>query len=154
MPSPAPADVIRLWPDGPPTVIADVPAEEAYVVSRGVAKGMTFLRNISDPTLSIYAPAHGASNGAGVIVVPGGGWTINAWAHEGIDVVNWLVPEGYTVFLLKYRVMASEVDTEKFEVRWAAMDQGLMARLPAEKLPRSIGKLISTEPYLQARAAA
>src|SRR5689334_3898909 len=102
---PAPADaaeVIRLWPDGPPTVIEDVPEEVAYPVKAGVAAGTEFLRNISDPTLTVFTPAAGASNGRGIVVAPGGGWTINAWSHEGLDVARWMIAEGYTVFLLKY----------------------------------------------------
>src|SRR5690242_18344313 len=97
------AEVIALWPDGPPTVIADVPPEDDWVVSFGLAKGQRFLRNISEPTLSVFTPSRDNANGRGVIVVPGGGWTINAWGHEGLDVAEWLVPLGYTVFLLKYR---------------------------------------------------
>jgi hypothetical protein len=46
------AEVITLWPDGPPTPIADVPPEVADEVRAGVAAGTTFLRNISDPTLT------------------------------------------------------------------------------------------------------
>ena len=69
----------------------------------GIAAGTTFLRNISDPTLTVFAPS-GPSNEVGVIVVPGGGWTVNAWTHEGLDVARWLTSLGYTAFLLKYRV--------------------------------------------------
>jgi dienelactone hydrolase len=82
-------ETIRLWPDGPPTGIDGVPDEVEYPVRAGVAVGTTFLRNISDPTLTVFTPTE-ASNGVGVIVVPGGGWTINAWSHEGLDVARWL----------------------------------------------------------------
>ncbi len=99
-------ETIRLWPDGPPTRIDGVPDEVEYPVRAGVAVGTTFLRNISDPTLTVFTPTE-ASNGVGVIVVPGGGWTINAWSHEGLDVARWLAGLGYTAFLLKYRVQAS-----------------------------------------------
>src|SRR4029450_5256550 len=96
-------ETIRLWPDGPPTRIDGVPEEVEYAVRAGVAVGTTFLRNISDPTLTVFTPTQ-TGNGVGVIVVPGGGWTINAWSHEGLDVARWLVALGYTAFLLKYRV--------------------------------------------------
>ena len=66
-------EIIRLWPDGPPTRIDGVPDEVEYPVQAGVAKGTTFLRNISDPTLTVFTPVAGSSNGVGVIVVPGGG---------------------------------------------------------------------------------
>ncbi|MBV9951239.1 MAG: alpha/beta hydrolase fold domain-containing protein [Acidimicrobiia bacterium] len=147
-------DVIRLWPDGPPTVIEGVPDEAAYTVKAGLAEGLTFLRNISDPTLTVYTPPDGSANGIGIIVVPGGGWTINAWGHEGGDVAEWLVDHGYTAFVLKYRLQASHPDQEVFEASMAKIDAGLAAPLASKDKPRSIGQLISTDAYLEARAAA
>src|SRR4051812_23920534 len=150
------SETIRLWPgpDGPPTVIDGVPDEVEYAVRAGLAAGTTFLRNISDPTLSVFAPAPGSGNGVGVIVIPGGGWTINAWSHEGVDVARWLVALGYTAFVLKYRLQASNPDQAAFEARMAAIDGGLSAPMAASKKPREIGKVISTDAYLQARVAA
>ena len=50
------SEIIRLWPDGPPTRI-DVRGDEvSYAAPPGVAAGTTFLRNISDPTLTVFAP--------------------------------------------------------------------------------------------------
>jgi hypothetical protein len=117
-------------------------------------QGTSFLRNISEPTLSVFRPPARCSNGVGIIVVPGGGWTINAWSHEGIDVARWLTAEGYTVFLLKYRVQASDADQDVFEKKMAAIDGGLAQRLPMAKLPRAIADLVGTEEYHLARAAA
>lgn len=148
------AEVIGLWPDGPPSRIEGVGDEVAYRARSGVAVGTTFLRNIADPTLTVFPPRAARANGVGVIVAPGGGWTINAWTHEGLDVVRWLAGAGYTAFLLKYRVQASGPDQAAFEARMAALDGGLAARLPVARLPRAISELISTEAYLQARAAA
>jgi acetyl esterase/lipase len=146
------AEVVTLWPDGPPTRIENMPAEVAYEVRSGVATGTTFLRNISEPTLTVFTPP-GAANGAGVIVVPGGGWTINAWTHEGLDVAHWLTTLGYTAFVLKYRVQNSGADQDAFEARMATVDATLAAGLQAGNLPRRMDDLISTERYLEARAA-
>ena len=148
------AEIIRLWPDGPPTTIDGVPDEAEYAVQVGLAKGTTFLRNISEPTLTVFTPPEGASNGVGVIVVPGGGWTINAWDHEGLDVARWLAPLGFTAFVLKYRVQASDPDEAAFEAAMAVMDAGLSAPIPASNKPREIRQIISTDAYLQARAVA
>lgn len=148
------AAVIRLWPDGPPSEIEGVGEEVAYVVSAGLAVGTTFLRNVSDPTLTVFAPRAGRANGVGVVVAPGGGWTINAWTHEGLDVARWLAGAGYTAFLLKYRVQASDPDPAAFEAWMAAVDSTLAARRPAAQLPRAISDLITGGGYLQARAAA
>jgi acetyl esterase/lipase len=146
------AEVLTLWPDGPPTRIENVPPEVAYEVRAGVAAGTTFLRNISEPTLTVFTPA-GNADGVGVIVVPGGGWTINAWTHEGLDVARWLTALGFTAFLLKYRVQNSGADQGAFEERMAAVDAPLAAGLSAGKLPRRMDDLIATERYLEARAA-
>ena len=155
-----PADavaVIELWPDGPPTHIAGVPAEVEFGVTVGIAAGGTFLRNVSGPTLTVFA-AQGTSNGLGVIVVPGGGWTINAWTHEGLDVADWLTSLDYTVFLLKYRVRASNPDQQAFEAEQAALDAGLAAGLAARVMPQAISDLIGPgspleATYLEARSA-
>jgi len=149
-----PAEVIALWPDGPPFRIEGVPSEVEYPAPPGVAEGTSFLRNISEPTLSVFRPESGRANGVGVIVVPGGGWTINAWSHEGIDVARWLTAEGYTAFLLKYRVQASDADQSVFEQQMVAMDSALAQKLPMAKLPRAISDLVRTEQYLLARTAA
>jgi acetyl esterase/lipase len=143
---------MRLWTDGPPTRIECVPGEVAYTVRSGIAAGTTFLRNVSDPTLTVFSPRESA-NGTGVIVVPGGGWTINAWAHEGLDVARWLAARGYTAFLLKYRVQASDPDQRAFEARMAEIDARLAADASAATKPRAISDLISTNAYLRAREA-
>ena len=148
------AEILRLWPDGPPTEIEGMPPESAYLVKAGVAQGTSFLRNTSDPTLSVFTPKEGTSNGAGVIVAPGGGWTILAWSHEGLDVVKWLTDAGYTAFLLKYRVQASDPDQEKFEAAMASMDGLHSIPLPTASRPKAIGDVISTKEYLQACEAA
>jgi acetyl esterase/lipase len=129
-----------------------VPPEVAYEVRAGVAAGTTFLRNISQPTLTVCTPSVPA-NGVGVIVAPGGGWTVNAWTHEGLDVARWLTALGYTAFVLKYRVQGSGADQGAFEARMAAVDATLAANLSAGRLPRRIDDLIATEGYLEARAA-
>ena len=123
-------------------------------MATGIAAGSTSLRNISDPSLTVVTPRAEKANGLGVIVVPGGGWTVNMWTHEGIDVANWLVGEGYTAFVLKYRVQASTPDQAAFESMMAAMGTALASRVTAANLPRAIGDVISTDAYVAARAAA
>ena len=146
-------EVIRLWTDGPPTTIEGVPPEVAYTVQDGVAVGMTFVRNISDPTLTVFQPSDEAANGVGIIVVPGGGWTINAWGHEGLDVATWLCGLGYTVFVLKYRLQASPADHDEFEALMARADQIHTGSIARGHKPTAIRDVISTDAYLRARAA-
>src|SRR5271154_2120653 len=94
---------VRLWPNGPARTIPDMPPETTFQGLAGVSVGTTMLRNVSEPTLAVYAPAPGKANGSGVIVCPGGGWSILAWEHEGTDVAEGFAARGYTALLLKYR---------------------------------------------------
>lgn len=94
-----PVEVIRLWPEGPPTKLEGVGPEIEFRGPVGTAGDAAMLRNVSEPTLSVYRPAN--PNGIGVIVCPGGGWRILAWQHEGTDVAQWLADRGYTAFLLE-----------------------------------------------------
>jgi acetyl esterase/lipase len=135
--------VIPLWPEGPPSVIEGVGPEAAYIVPAGVAAGTTMLRNISAPSLTVFEPAPGTANGVGVIVVPGGGWRILAWEHEGLDVARWFADRGYTAFLLKYRVMGTSPDPVKFLAGMAAIDAQLAAPTPAAKAPRAMDALMA-----------
>ena len=69
-----------------------------------VADGITRISKISKPTLSIYLPAEGKATGAAVIICPGGGYWINAFSHEGIDVAKRFNEMGVAAFVLKYRI--------------------------------------------------
>ncbi len=148
------AEVIDLWPDGPPSVIEGIGPEVAYRVAGGVAADTTFLRNISESTISIFTPPEERRSAIGVIVVPGGGWTINAISHEGFDVAQWLTRAGHTAFVLKYRVMASPPDQGAFEAQMARSDRALASPMPAGRAPRAIDQVIDTKPYHEARSAA
>lgn len=148
------AEVIPLWPDGAAGNPADYPAEVEYDAPQGLAFGTRFLRNTGEPTLHVIAPAKGAGNGVGVVVAPGGGWTILAWEHEGIRVGEWLADNGITAFVLKYRVQPSHMEQEDFE-RFMVLFDGIHDHeLPTAERPTAMGDKISTEGYLWSRAAA
>jgi acetyl esterase/lipase len=53
--------------------------------------------------MTVYSPI-GESTGAGVVVFPGGGYSILAIDLEGTEVCDWLTIKGITCVLLKYRV--------------------------------------------------
>ena len=79
------------------------------------------LRNVSEPTLTVFRPTNGKPNGVGVIVCPGGGWRILAWEHEGLDVAHWLAAHGYTAFLLKYRVRGTPAAQADYDAEMMQM---------------------------------
>jgi len=132
-------EVIALWPEGPPSTLPNVGPEVTYRAPAASGVETNMLRNISQPTLTVYRPAK--ANGVGVIVCPGGGWRILAWEHEGVDVATWLAARGYTAFLLKYRVMGTPADPAEFAAGMEAISQRLAAPRPATQAPRALSHL-------------
>jgi acetyl esterase/lipase len=133
-------EVIRLWPDGPPRTIPDVGAEAFFTWPAADGVDTEMLRNISDPTLTVFRPDPAKANGIGVVVAPGGGWRILAWRHEGIDLAEWLAARGYTAFLLKYRVMGTPDDPAAF-AESRKPPEGPSPYEQAAKAPRALAEL-------------
>jgi acetyl esterase/lipase len=142
--------VLTLWPEGPPTGRRDNP-EQGF--ERGDPSGcMTrMLRNVGDPSLSLYRPASGKANGVGVIICPGGGWRILAWEHEGERVAAWLAELGYTALILKYRLLPTPPDPAAFIEAMAAMDGQVQRRLPAAEAPRCLDDIVRHDAITAAR---
>jgi acetyl esterase/lipase len=152
--APLAREVIALWPQPPARSLPGVGPEQAFSPPEGVAAGTTMLRNVSDPTLTVFAPEPGTANGCGVVVCPGGGWRILAWKHEGTDVAAWFAQRGFTAFLLKYRVSATPADPAEFARASAAIQQQISAPRPAAKAPRKMDQLMRDETLLLAREIA
>lgn len=147
-------EIIRLWPDGPPTTLPDVGPEITFAGVDGVSVGTAMLRNVSDPTLTVFPPTSGKSNGIGVVVCPGGGWRILAWEHEGIDVARWLAARGYTAFLLKYRVQATPASQADFEADLKRISGRIDLTRKGKNAIRAMSDLIPPGIYINARNAA
>ncbi len=95
-----------LWPHGAPGIAPNLPPESDIHSpnDRDVAGRPVFrLGNVSDPSITLYAPTAPA-NGAAVLVFPGGGYRILAIDLEGTEVCSWLTSSGITCLLVKYRV--------------------------------------------------
>ncbi|QIG48306.1 alpha/beta hydrolase [Nordella sp. HKS 07] len=145
-------DVIRLWPDGPPTTLEGVGPEIDYRGPVGVTADTVLLRNVSDPTLSVFRPQ--TPNGVGVIVCPGGGWRILTWQHEGTDIARWLITQGYTVFLLKYRVSATPAAPAEFDAYMKKLYAQMDLTREARHAPRTISDLFPASTGKARQAAA
>ncbi len=94
--------VLKIWPSGAPGETGDIGPEESQEGTE--AKPITRLRNVSEPTITVYRPPADKVNGCAVVVCPGGGYHILAWNLEGTEVAEWLNSLGVTAVLLKYRV--------------------------------------------------
>ena len=147
-------EIIPLWPKGPPTKLDNVGRELEFKGAPGLAEGTTMLRNVSEPTLTVFRPTDAKPNGIGVIICPGGGWRILAWQHEGVDVAHWLAERGYTAFLLKYRLMGTPDDPAAFEAAMASMNKQLDSPRPASKAPRHLRDLVPADTLRAPREAA
>jgi acetyl esterase/lipase len=56
------------------------------------------------PTLTMFPPQQGKSNGAAVVIAPGGGYQGRASNLEGRQIADWYNARGFTAFVLKYRL--------------------------------------------------
>jgi len=120
-PSPAmlQAQVVPAMPDaqvGLPTVPASAAETEEWVR----VFGQVMVRNVSHPALYPVLPKNGRGNGRAVIVVPGGGYAFVSIDSEGFRVAERLAAQGYTAFVLKYRVRQTPADTDAFMAQLAA----------------------------------
>lgn len=75
---------ILLWPEGAP--------------------GASGITDEDKPAIIPFIPDAGKGNGAAILVVPGGGFTIRAVDHEGVLVAQWLKDHGIAAFVLRYRL--------------------------------------------------
>lgn len=98
---------IKLWPNGAPG------SERRRAEPEQAAE--YWVKNIHDPSLTVYPADPRHANGAAVIVVPGGGHRILVWTTEGIATAQPLARLGVTTFVLKYRLAREEGSTYSIE---------------------------------------
>lgn len=72
--------------------------------------------NVTQPTLTVFAPDSNASTGTAAIICPGGAFFALSINSEGFDVAKWLVKKGVTCFVLKYRLGHSVTSDPAAEV--------------------------------------
>jgi acetyl esterase/lipase len=102
---------IPLWPGTPPDAKPMPGPESAKDSGESLiaGKSVVSITNVSQPTMTVYAPS-GNNTGAAVVVFPGGGFQILAIDLEGTEVCDWLTPRGITCVVLKYRVPSAPYD--------------------------------------------
>ncbi|MGB6219476.1 alpha/beta hydrolase [Haloferula sp.] len=62
------------------------------------------LGQIEQPQYVLHLAPEGKRTGQGIVILPGGGYTILAAQHEGEDYAKWLNERGITAIVVKYRV--------------------------------------------------
>ncbi len=100
--------VIPLWPKG-------APGFENRRNEPEQAKDY-WVKNIHNPSLTVFAPPAGKANGAAIVVCPGGGHRLLVYTAEGIEPGKYLSNLGVTVFVLKYRLGRDTLSPYKIDV--------------------------------------
>ena len=123
--TPDAAGTFAIWPGA-------APGSESWTWREQVSgpAGSRMVRNIANPTLTMYKPKPGTANGASVIIAPGGAFRFLMVDYEGVDMARWLVERGVTAFVLKYRVM----HTPEGDAEMSAYLQNLTKALSAGDL--------------------
>jgi acetyl esterase/lipase len=96
---------IPLWPDDTDLAKPDTGdhPEETGNGSRLVGgREWHWAGYVSRPTMTIYRPK-GRNTGTTMLVLPGGGFSAVAMDLEGTEICDWVIRQGMTCVILKYR---------------------------------------------------
>lgn len=99
--------VLPLWPHGTPEPAqttqpeTDVTTNQDNLISGHRTARLT---NVTQPSMTVFLPAHSTGVTSAAVVFPGGGYLRLAWDGEGIDVCRWLNSIDMACLLVKYRV--------------------------------------------------
>jgi len=96
---------VPIWPKEPPDAQPVTGPETVQTDPENLVGGkpMSFVSNVSRPTMTVYSPK-GNNTGVALVVFPGGGYRELAIDLEGTEICDWLTSKGITGVLLKYRV--------------------------------------------------
>ncbi len=109
--------VISLWENG-------APGFEKLKNEPEKAKDW-WVKNVHNPSLTMYAPSNECSNGTAVIICPGGGHRALVYNSEGKNAALFLNKLGITAFVLKYRLAREE--GSHYTIEKHAKEDGLRA---------------------------
>jgi acetyl esterase/lipase len=102
--------------------------------------GVFRIADVSKPTLTRFSPTN--PNGKSVIICPGGGYSILASGHEGVDVAKALNDIGVTAFVLKYRIPSDRTAIDKSLAPLQDAQQAIrMVRKNAQKWGLKVDKI-------------
>ena len=102
---------------------ADTDFEQWYEIE---GRGQ-FVRNVRVPTLIPYLPDAGRSNGAAIIIAPGGAFLHHTFGSGGYEAAEWFRSQGFAAFILKYRVEETPRDEAGYQAYVAEKMAGYRA---------------------------
>lgn len=119
-------ETVKLWTDGIPFSNGIIGEEEIPNPGR--------VRNIQDPTITVYLPEKEHNTGGAVVICPGGGYWLLAIDHEGHDIAKWFNEIGVAGIVVKNRLPTSNNITFKSEVAMIDAQRAMrMTRYNAEE---------------------
>ena len=96
---------IPLWPANVPLVRPDSGDQPEATGNGSPTVGgqrWHWASYVTRPTMTIYRP-EGRNTGAAMLVLPGGGFHAVATDLEGTEICDWVIEQGMTCVMLKYR---------------------------------------------------
>ena len=100
--------VVPLWKDG-------APGFESRRNEPEEAKDW-WVKNVHNPSLTVFMPPKDRANGTAVVIVPGGGHSQLVFGPEGVEPAKYLNGLGVTCFVLKHRLVREPGSPYKIEV--------------------------------------
>ena len=116
--------VLPLWPaEAIPLAKPGTTLTEKTTTEDGILR----ISDVTTPTLTVYLPTSSNSIApkTAVMICPGGGYSILASGHEGVDMAKWFTDRGIAAFVLKYRLPDDRTQTLPREVPLTDAMQGM-----------------------------
>ena len=85
------------------TRVDDVPRIKLYGTTPDVVAGRETELDPTEPTLDLYLPPADKATGAGVLILPGGGYQMLTVPGEGADPARFFLSRNVAAFVLRYR---------------------------------------------------
>ncbi|GAB3329337.1 alpha/beta hydrolase [Larkinella ripae] len=116
-------ETLDLWPANqiPNAVVNEAVQEKSELGKDGILR----ISDVKVPTLTAFLPPKNKATGAAILVIPGGGYSILAYGHEGEEMAKWFNERGIAAFILKHRLPDDRTQTNKHEVPLADAMQGM-----------------------------
>src|ERR1700733_5853909 len=67
-----------------------------------------WVKNVHNPSLTVFLPPKEKANGGAVVICPGGGHKTLVYTAEGVDAADYFNSLGFTAFVLKYRLFRED----------------------------------------------
>ncbi|MRS61538.1 alpha/beta hydrolase [Larkinella terrae] len=116
-------ETVELWPQN--QIPNAIPNEAVQEKSEMGKDGILRISDVKVPTITAFLPPKDKATGAAIMVIPGGGYSLLAYGHEGEEMAQWFNERGIAAFVLKHRLPDDRTQTNRHEVPLADAMQGM-----------------------------